>query len=86
MATWKDPKTYLYGLVAAVISGVGGAISLVVLDGDKFNPFGKGSWKSLLAAVIVQAMLAAGAYLRQSPIVANTNTPATPAAIPATGK
>lgn len=60
MATWTDPKTYFHGLVAAVVSGIGGAISLVVVDGDKFNPFGKGSWKSLLAAVIVQALLAAG--------------------------
>jgi hypothetical protein len=45
MAIWTDSKTYLH----AVISIVDGAISLVVLDADKFNRFGKGSWMSLAA-------------------------------------
>lgn len=64
MSTWK---IWLHGLGAAVISAAASGITLVIVDPNAFN-FSGGGVKRLGSVCAVQALIAAAAYLKQSPI------------------
>ena len=60
-------KAWLHGLGAAVISAAASGITLVIVDPNSFNFTGDGM-KHLAAVCGVQALIAAAAYLKQSPL------------------
>ena len=64
-----NSRAWLEGLVAALIGGGANAVTVIVVDPLAFN-LGEGLPK-LLQVVAVGAIVAAAAYLKQSPIPAN---------------
>ena len=59
-------KIWIEGLVAALIGGAANAVTVIVVDPLNFN-LGEGLPK-LLQVVAVGAIVAAAAFLKQSPI------------------
>lgn len=59
-------KIWIEGLLAALIGGAANAVTVIVVDPLAFN-LGEGLPK-LLQVVAVGAIVAAAAYLKQSPI------------------
>ena len=59
-------KIWIEGLLAALIGGAANAVTVIVVDPLNFN-LGEGLPK-LLQVVTVGAIVAAAAYLKQSPI------------------
>lgn len=75
-------EKWLYGLFAAAIGAAGGAIPLIIIAPLTFNFTASGLGK-LGEACAGSALIAAGLYLKQSPLpgslsVTMTNTAATP--------
>ena len=64
MGNWK---VWVHGLVAAVISAGASGVTLVIVDPGSFN-FSAGGLAHLGAVCGVQALIAAAAYLKQSPL------------------
>ena len=64
-----NTRVWLEGLAAALIGGGANAVTVIVVDPLAFN-LGEGLPK-LLQVVAVGAIVAAAAYLKQSPIPAN---------------
>ena len=64
MGTWK---AWLHGFVAAVISAAASGVTLVIVDPGSFN-FTHDGLSHLAAVCGVQALIAAAAYLKQSPL------------------
>lgn len=63
-----NTRVWIEGLVAAFIGGAANAVTVIVVDPLNFN-LGEGLPK-LLQVVAVGALVAAAAYLKQSPIPA----------------
>ena len=61
-----NTRVWLEGLVAALIGGAANAVTVIVVDPLNFN-LGEGLPK-LLQVVTVGAVVAAAAFLKQSPI------------------
>lgn len=59
-------KVWIEGLVAALIGGAANAVTVIVVDPLNFN-LGEGLGK-LLQVVAVGGLVAAAAFLKQSPI------------------
>ncbi len=66
---------WLYGLLAAVLSSVGGAIAVVIVDPTTFNL--AGGLGKLLQVMAVFAIIAFGNYIKTTP---PPKPPAPPAA------
>lgn len=64
----NSTRVWLEGLVAALIGGAANAVTVIVVDPLNFN-LGEGLPK-LLQVVAVGALVAAAAFLKQSPIPA----------------
>lgn len=64
MGNWK---TWAHGLGAAVISAAASGITLVIVDPNSFN-FTSTGLQHLATVCGVQALIAAAAYLKQSPL------------------
>lgn len=64
----NSTRVWLEGLVAALIGGAANAVTVIVVDPLNFN-LGEGLPK-LLQVVAVGAIVAAAAFLKQSPIPA----------------
>ena len=62
----NSTRVWLEGLVAALIGGAANAVTVIVVDPLNFN-LGEGLPK-LLQVVAVGAIVAAAAFLKQSPI------------------
>lgn len=59
-------KMWLHGLGAAFIGGASSAVSVTIVDPEKFNIHN--GWKNLLEVCLVNGVLMASAYLKQSPL------------------
>lgn len=59
-------KHWLHGLGAAFIGGSSSAVSVMIVDPLKFNIHE--GWKSLLEVCLINGILLAAAYLKQSPL------------------
>lgn len=66
MAHFKDPLLWLYSLFAAVIGAAAGAVPLVIVDPEHFNP--RNGSTDLLVMMCVMGAIAAGNYLKQHPL------------------
>lgn len=64
----ETTKTWLHGLGAAFIGAIGSSVSTMVVAPDKFNFNTEQGILHLLASWVVSGIIAAGAYLRQSPL------------------
>ena len=64
-----DWKMWVHGLAAAVISAAASGITLVIVDPNSFN-FTASGLQHLGTVCGVQALIAAAAYLKQSPLPA----------------
>lgn len=62
-----DWKIWIHGLVAAIISAAASGVTLVIVDPSAFNFSGSGL-QHLGTVCGVQALIAAAAYLKQSPL------------------
>lgn len=58
-------NTWLKGLIAAVITGVSGAVLTAVGDAATGTPL---EWKKIGAVALVAAVVGVAAYLKQSPL------------------
>lgn len=68
MLVWRPvmkQNTVLWfkGLAAAVIGAAAGSVSLIIVDAATFS-----EWSVLWKVIVVNAALAAGAYLKKSPL------------------
>lgn len=64
MGTWK---AWVHSLIAAAISAAASGITLVIVDPASFN-FSNGGLQHLGAICGIQALIAVGAFLKQSPL------------------
>ena len=71
MGSWK---VWLHGLVAAVISAVASGVTLVIVDPNSFN-LSKSGLGHLGAVCLIQGLIAAAAYLKQSPLPGDATKP-----------
>ena len=62
----NSTRLWFHGLVAAAIGGSANAVTLILVDPTKFN-FSTGL-KPLIAAALASGVVAAAAYLKQSPV------------------
>lgn len=61
-------KKWTLGLIGAAINSAASAISVVIADPHDFNPL-EGGIKKLAAVMITSAIVGAGLYIRQHPVV-----------------
>lgn len=61
------PRTWLKGLVAAIVGGASNAFTAAFVDPEHFNPFQAG-WSHCTEILAVGAIIAACHYLAQSPL------------------
>lgn len=59
-------RNWAHGLGAAFIGGASSAVSVIVVDPKTFNIHE--GWKSLAEVCLVNGILLAAAYLKQSPL------------------
>lgn len=59
-------NTWFKGLLAAIIGGASNSIMLIVVDPLTFNL--QAGWKNLVTVCATSAVVAAAAYLKQSPL------------------
>ncbi len=64
---WTSVELWAKGLVAAVIGGAANAITLMVVDPAQFNIE---DWHKLASVAVIQAVVSACLYLKQSPVPA----------------
>lgn len=65
-----DFPVWIKGVAVAFIGGAANTITVVIVDPVAFN-FGE-QWRKTLVAALVGGVLAAAAYLKQSPFPINT--------------
>ena len=65
MNNWQ---TWVKGLAAAVVSAVANAVIMVIADPLTFSPSAAGGWKKLGTLALVNGIVGAAMYLKQSPI------------------
>jgi len=64
LGTWTQ---WLNGLIGGFIGGASNAITLVIVDPDKFSPASVGGWKHLGVVVLISGIVSAALYLKQHP-------------------
>lgn len=69
-------KPWLYGLCAAAIGAMGGAIPLVIIAPGTFN-LSNGGLEKLGEACAANALIAVGLYLKQTPLPQEQTTTTT---------
>lgn len=69
----NNVANWLYGLLAAAIGAVGSAVPLVIVAPESFN-FSHAGLLKLAEMCAVNALLAVGLYLKQSPLPAIQTT------------
>ena len=62
-------KSWLKGLIAAVVGGATGAIGMVIVDPLTYNL--QDGWHKLGWVMIIMGLVSAGMYLKQSPLPDN---------------
>lgn len=68
-----DWRKWLYGLIAAATGAIGTAIPVCIVDPATFN-FTPSGWMKLGEVCAASALLAVGAYLKQSPLPSEETT------------
>lgn len=66
-------QKWLKGLISAIIGGGANAVTVMAIEPTQFN-LSEGIGR-LGTVALVSAIIAAGMYLKQSPIPGNKNTP-----------
>jgi hypothetical protein len=64
----QNTKIWLHGLGGAFVGAVGSSISNLVVAPDRFNMTSLAGVKNVLASATVSGVIAAGLYLKNSPV------------------
>jgi hypothetical protein len=64
----RSTRVWILSLIAAAIGAAAGAVPVVIIDPQTFNPFDHGSLSKLAAVVIVSMALAVAMYLKEHPL------------------
>ena len=65
MGTWRQ---WLNGIIGGFIGGASNAITLIIVDPEKFSPMQVGGWKHLGVVVLVSGIVSAALYLKNHPV------------------
>jgi hypothetical protein len=61
-------RTWIKGLVAAIVSSAANTITVMIVAPETFNLTSAGGFRKIGSVALVSAIVGAAAYLKQSPV------------------